>query len=514
MRQDWLSFSGAATGTGNGSLLIDVPPNTAGVARTSSVSINGTRFTIHQSILPFVSLYPSSLRIVVGASGATSPQDVQIRLSGAGPVSGTVNRIYPPELTATLAQASLPGVMTIAYNKGGSTPAPGTYQITISLTGADQPSVNLPVTLEVQPSGTPPKPPFGSFDTPANNSTNLAGGFAVTGWTLDDIGVDRVEIWRDRAGSEPVAGNGKVYVGIATFVPGARPDVEALYPSLPLNRRAGWGYMLLSNALPNGGNGTYVLEAIAIDTQGNSASLGRKTVSVNNLASKKPFGAIDTPGQGATISGAAYLNSGWALTPKPSTIRLDGSTITMEIDGVSQGALAYSQFRSDVAGLFPGYNNGATAGGSIPIDSTKLANGMHTIHWIVYDDRGNGDGVGSRYFHVSNAGGAAAPEPAPPKTSAMSAFDGDRFEAHPLDRVEFQLPSAGTDADWTGALIVGDEQRPLPVGSTLGARHGRFSWRLAPGFQGAYDIEFTNRTTGATHRISVHVPAETQGEIR
>jgi len=36
----------------------------------------------------------------------------------------------------------------------------------------------------------------GSFDTPASGSS-VAGSIAVTGWALDDIGVDRVEIWRD-----------------------------------------------------------------------------------------------------------------------------------------------------------------------------------------------------------------------------------------------------------------------------------------------------------------------------
>ena len=56
---------------------------------------------------------------------------------------------------------------------------------------------------------------------------------------------------------EPVAGEPAspplILVGAATFVVGARPDVQALYPTTPFNYRAGWGYLLLTNELPNNG---------------------------------------------------------------------------------------------------------------------------------------------------------------------------------------------------------------------------------------------------------------------
>lgn len=501
----WVGFNGSASGTGNGSVLVDVTRNSSRAVRTSYVNINGTYVAIRQTVLPTASLYPSSLRIVVGPRGVTGPQDVQIRVNGSGPVTARMNVIYPPELTASFTQGSLPATMTISYNRSSAVPVSGVSTITLTLTGADQAAVTLPVTLEVQPPGTASQAPFGYFDTPLNNATNLSGSFGVTGWAMDDIEVEHVEIWRDPVGNEAVASNGLVYIGVATFVVGTRPDVEARYPSLPLNRRAGWGYLILTNTLPNGGNGVYVLEAIAVDREGNRTSLGRKTITVNNAASKKPFGAIDSPGSGETISGSAYLNSGWALTPKPSTIPLDGHTITVDIDGVMQGTINYSQFRSDISGIFPAYNNATTGGGSFVVDTTKLANGMHTIAWVVYDDHGNGDGVGSRYFYTSNSGATGASDPAPPRTEAAAAYDGDRLEAEPLSRVEFQLPSGGTDADWIGEVVVGDERRPLPIGSTLNARYGRFYWRVGPGFLGDYELEFTNRATGATHRISVGV---------
>jgi hypothetical protein len=120
-----------------------------------------------------------------------------------------------------------------------------------------------------------------------------------------------------------------------------------------------------------------------------------------NAASALPFGTIDTPGQGAIVSGPV-TNFGWALTPQPKTIPLDGSTIDVYIDGVMAGHPSYNHFRPDIAGLFPGYANSNGAVGVYQFDSTSLGNGLHTISWVVRDDAGAVQGVGSRFFAVQN----------------------------------------------------------------------------------------------------------------
>jgi hypothetical protein len=99
-----------------------------------------------------------------------------------------------------------------------------------------------------------PGPPFGSFDTPIDGST-VSSSTAVTGWALDDSGVESVKIYR---GPE----DNLVYIGDTVFVEGARPDVETAFPGYPNNSKAGWGYMMLTNFLPNGGNGTFTIHAI------------------------------------------------------------------------------------------------------------------------------------------------------------------------------------------------------------------------------------------------------------
>ena len=244
--------------------------------------------------------------------------------------------------------------------------------------------------------------PFGSLDTPMQNAIGVTGSIAVTGWALDDSQVTNVRILRD-----PIAGEAAgvpVFIGDAVFVGGARPDVASVYPAYPFNDRAGWGYLLLTNVLPNRGNGTFTLHAYAEDANGHSTLLGSRTISCANATATRPFGAIDTPAQGETVSGTSYVNFGWVLTPLPKSIPVDGSTITILIDGVPMGHPAYNNLRSDVAALFPGLANSDGAVGAFTIDTTRLSDGLHTIAWIVTDSEGAAEGIGSRYFTVLNGG--------------------------------------------------------------------------------------------------------------
>lgn len=242
------------------------------------------------------------------------------------------------------------------------------------------------------------RPAFGAYDTPADGATGLTGSLAVTGWALDDVGVTRVRIFRDAVPGEPA---GEIYVGDATLVEGARPDVAAIFGAYPSATRAGWGYLLLTNVLPNGGDGTYRIHAYADDVEGHTTLLGSRTVSCSNSTATLPFGAIDTPGQGEAVSGT-IVNWGWALTPNPGNIPTDGSTIDVLIDGIVVGHPVYGLDRADIAALFPGYANTNSAVGYFTIDTITLSNGLHSIAWVVRDNLGRAQGIGSRYFTVIN----------------------------------------------------------------------------------------------------------------
>ena len=78
----------------------------------------------------------------------------------------------------------------------------------------------------------------------------------------------------------------------------------------------------------------------------------------------------------------------------------------MLVDGVAVGTASYNHFRPDIAGLFPGFNNTNGAIGFRVLDTTALTNGLHTIAWVVTDNQGATEGIGSRFFTVSNGAGA------------------------------------------------------------------------------------------------------------
>ncbi len=517
---DWLSITGASTGTGSGTVVLGIPKNDSGAARQADVMVNGTRIGVRQAHLSTVSLYPSSLTLVVSPKGVAAPQEVRLLMADAGPVTWRLaSANYNLRLDHTT--GSVPDRITVSYTTASGPPTQTQVAIQLDLTGAEQASITLPVTLAVQPTGTVARPPFGSFDTPTDGAANLAGSVAVTGWALDDIGVNKVTIWRDPVGPEPTHSNGYVYIGDALFVRGSRPDVEAKYPTSPNADRSGWGYMLLTNPLPGKGNGTFKLHAIATDWEGNSVKLGTKTVTVNNLRATKPFGAIDTPAPGELVSGA-ISNSGWVLTPQPAAIPIDGSTIWVSVDGVYLGHPTFGAFRPDVAGIFPGYANTDSSAGQYLLDSTKLANSMHTIAWIVSDNQGRGDGMGSRFFDTQNAvqslnagpilqaerefqfraarvlrSSTAVSYPAFRRgyhrdaalTPIRRAGDGllEPIQINELDRLELHLPAG---QQWTALQRVGEELRDLPIGSTFDAEGGIFYWQLGPAFLGEFALEF------------------------
>jgi hypothetical protein len=301
--------------------------------------------------------------------------------------------------------ASIPGVTVNSVTRTGATTATVNISTvnatagfkTITMINPDGQSAAssgglLRVTVNVAP-------PVGFLETPANNTT-AQGEVAVTGWALDDGGISSVDVFRSPVGAE----SGLIFLGRASFVRGARPDVAAAFPNLADPDNAGWGFMVLTNFLPNLGNGAFDLHAIATDVGGAQTLLGSRRIVASNATATAPFGTIDTPAQGETVSGT-IINFGWALVAQPRQIPTNGSTIDVYIDGTFRGHPVYNQVRADIATLFPGFYNttgGRGAIGYFVIDTTTLTNGLHTINWVVRDNTGPTSGVGSRYFRVQN----------------------------------------------------------------------------------------------------------------
>lgn len=474
---------------------------------------------------PLISLNRTRLNFGVVTSGEmTASQEFFINNSGKGVlnwvITDNVNWLnYSSQsgqnsalVTVTVDTTGLPvgsHQATIFVSDGNAGNSPQTIEVTLN--------IYYPYTSDV---------PFGVFATPVDGSI-VRSSIPVTGWVLDDVGVDSVKIYRKE-------GKSLIYIGDAVFVQGARPDVEQAYPDYPNNYQAGWGYMLLTNfVFLNQGDGTFTLQAIAQDKEGNNTILGSKTITVDNANAVKPFGAIDTPEQGGTASGTNFINWGWVLTPQPNKIPEDGSTINVYVDGVKLGHPTYNIYRSDVANLFPDYANSNGAIGYFYLDTTTYENGVHTMQWTATDDAGNTDGIGSRYFTIENSDTSSQQSLVDGKRSLgnkrLSAipinyhepirinkgYDEDiehqeiypdnsgvlNIEINELGRVEIDLGCP----DLMGFQVIGDQLKPLPIGSFIDREIGIFYWHPGVGFYGIYELVFIKKDGIDRKKVSLRV---------
>jgi hypothetical protein len=472
------------------------------------------------------------------ATAVTSPQLVRLSQTGDEPITWSAVPTQP-WLSVVPTSGTGPAVLSIGLAPFAQVPdGTSTAAINFSFTGTSNTAGPISVTVTAG-SAAQAAGPFGSFDTPLQNATGVAGSIPVTGWALDDIEVVRVEIHRDPVGTE----GGRVFVGTAVLVDGARPDVAAEYPTVPRNTRGGWGYLLLTNMLPSQGNGTFTLHAVAIDAEGQQVLLGSRTITCENAASTAPFGAIDTPEQGQTVSGIVN-NFGWVLAP--GNARADvpgGGSVTVVIDGEPAGTPIGWTNRADLTATFPaGYSSLSSALAVYAFDSRLLANGVHTIAWVVTATNGQTAGIGSRYFTVANASASVVatidaipsslrvdtpPQPAqiddvPLDGRALLGRVGwddrvpanwltpDRtgrvtIEAEELGLVEMDL-AAEHGESLAGYLRVAGQLSPLPIGARLDRVTGRFTWQPGVGFLGAYDLVFVRGSAGrsfARHDVRV-----------
>jgi hypothetical protein len=465
----------------------------------------GTEAGLFSRTFDFTWITLSRIKLFFGAvvnSTSSSSQIVSITNSGSGTLNWTAvanqNWIHINPLAGM-------EVGSIQISVDPYSLPTGTYSgsVVISDPVATNSPQSITVNLSVYEAGED-SPPFGWLDTPVDDIT-VSGSLPVTGWALDDIEVTKIEIKRDPDPDDPpeaIGSDGLVLISWppegknnVVFVKGSRTDVEALYPTYPLNDRAGWGYMLLTYGLPRQGNGTFRLYAFAEDATGHRVLLGTKQITSDNANRVSPFGTIDTPSQGEVISGN-YVNFGWVLTPPPKIIPTDGSTIWISIDGIFIAQPDYNHFRQDIYDSFPGYLNRDGAVGFFYLDSTLYSNGVHNIGWYAVDNNGDADGFGSRFFEIQNLGGATVTQADITNLKCREdkqgrlriCVDGPRIiEAEQLERVKITLLGEG------GSRFIGwgaDETISLPLGSTLDAEQGVFYWSIGPGFLNRHLLHF------------------------
>jgi hypothetical protein len=533
----WIILDNNTPNDGVRAWFIPNTPSTNCKVRITSVSepsitdTSDSLFTIKSILPPQTIINRNTFNFGATTAGASTQNQTFYITNGGG---GILNWTISPNqswLSCTPESGTNTGLVSISVNATGLAVGAHTGFLMIKAPGA----MNTPITVNLKVyTPTEATKPFGNYATPKDGVT-VSGSIPVTGWALDDVGCASVKLYRKE-------GNTRNYIGVAIFVEGARPDVDAAFPDYPNNYQAGWGYMLLTNFLPNYGNGTFNIEATVTDEEGNEVSLGTKTIICDNAHAVKPFGAIDTPAQGGTASGSSYVNWGWVLTPMPNSIPIDGSNINVFVDGVNLGNPAYNVYRSDIASKFPGYANSNGAIGYFYIDTTAYSAGTHTIQWVATDSALNTDGIGSRYFNILNIGSSDLSPQAGQggsiglDTSQISDITSDTIEplaislgyndyqasglvfpgedgifkirARELDRIKIKLPEKVSSIK--GFQFVDNQLRALPPGFTLDAKNETIYWQMGMGFSGTYDllIVVTDLNEQSTKkRISVQVVA-------
>lgn len=559
-----VSFAGLSQ---HGSLYRVVATNEFGTATSRPAQLTVDALTTRPGALRFAVLTDGALGPV---SVVTPPQTLTVLVPSGASWTASSDQ---PWLQLSRTSGSGATALTLAivdpgypFGADGATERAGM----VTLTPAVGPVVQVPVTLGVRVllgSGYP----TGYVDTPVQGAT-VRSSIGVTGWAVDDVGIAHVRIYRQCLPEEPeincqyVRGRRVVLIGEAARVPGARFEDGRRYPE---ERSAGWGYLLLTNMLPRlspfqpyGGQGTITLSVYVTDLEGQVSYIGGPTVTLDNDTLAKPFGALDTPGQGQTVSGTFPI-FGWALTPDDGTgivIPTDGSSMVVYIDGLPVRLVTYNQCRGtvgnpvpsgtycndDVANVFgttspqapltprssnpSGYRNldvGRGAIGSYVLNTTGMANGLHSLAWSVTDSLGRVEGIGSRNFEVLNGGadavagsedpasyasGGRAFRPGVASTRGVFAATGPTWVRRGFDaHAEWTLVGPGADGVlrtevsvpgrvqvWVGgpidaaSLMVDGVAQPLPVGASLDG--GVLTWAPAPGYLGDYRLSVVRGT--------------------
>lgn len=171
-----------------------------------------------------------------------------------------------PPYAWTIASGSLAtGLNIFADGTISGTPSsPGTSVFVVRVTDSAQQSVTRTLAITVRPADK--LAPFGTLETPDYRATlnNTAIG---TGWTLDNVGVTKVEILIDNQTiSEAIYGL-------------SRPDIGAIWGAFANAAHAGFSFSLDTTRFSNG---EHTLSVRVLDAAGNATLIGARPVVFQN----------------------------------------------------------------------------------------------------------------------------------------------------------------------------------------------------------------------------------------
>ncbi len=191
---------------------------------------------------------------------------------------------------------------------------------------------------------------YANIEEPAENSTVYGETLNVSGWALSPAGVDRINVYIDG-----------ILQGNAT-IGQSRPDVQRVFPSYLGASNSGFSMKLNVNNLSAG---IKELKVVVIGKDGKTNIVTTKF----NIEKVCSVQNVDTPSNGAIITGNIIDVSGWSLAG------CDIKNINFYIDNTLIGSTNVGITREDVGKIYSYYPNANKSGFSKRLDISKISNG-------------------------------------------------------------------------------------------------------------------------------------------
>ena len=231
---------------------------------------------------------------------------------------------------------------------------------------------------------------LGSIDVPVDGAT-VSGYVQVIGFALDGNLVSNIDVFvdgTDEANRVSAAGGANINL--------PRPDVIQFFPQYggTAGKNPGYEASFKASLFSNGSHTVYVR---VTDVEGCSYFLTPRAVKVDNARNQPPFGGVDFPLPDSGVSANGVLEvAGWALDDR----KVDH--VDVFVDGLIERQAVTGIYRADVAANYPDNPQAIVAGFILNIDSTRYANGVHTVTVKAVDDQGQQGLLGSRRVQIFN----------------------------------------------------------------------------------------------------------------
>ncbi|MBK5258533.1 MAG: hypothetical protein JJE51_03005 [Thermoanaerobaculia bacterium] len=224
----------------------------------------------------------------------------------------------------------------------------------------------------------------GVVDRPDPN-VEQTGVIGVKGWAYDPLSISKIELYVDDQFQHPV-------VKELPYL-----DIVEAYPNWPGLHTAKVGFQtgFLASRFSNGPHSVHV----RVTTQdGRIEEIGRRTITINNLANQAPFGSLDQPdAKGVYNTSGSFPMVGWVADS-------DGvARVEVQVDDGTVQSAMYGDSRPDVGAAFPDFPAALFSGFIANVDTTRIQDGVHFLTVTAVDLNGMSRLIGRRVVQILNS---------------------------------------------------------------------------------------------------------------